>query len=82
MDLLGANLDEMLQKHTTFDIGTIVNITIQLVTIFRDIHSQGLLYRDVKPENVLIGSEFDKIMLVDFGLAKYFLVKGEGDKGS
>jgi serine/threonine protein kinase len=58
-----------------------LNIAIQITTILRDIHNQGIIYRDVKPENFLIGNNnFDKIYVVDFGLAKYYMVSEDDDK--
>jgi len=36
-----------------------------------------LLHRDLKPENFVIGvqNEFDKVYMIDFGLAKYYVNK-------
>ena len=60
MDLLGKNLQELLTLNgQPFDLETVLNIGIQLVQIIKDVHSQGLLYRDIKPENLLIGTSED-----------------------
>lgn len=38
-------------------------------------HSEGICHRDLKPRNILINKEMDKIKLIDFGSARKFLVK-------
>ncbi len=44
-----------------------------MVLALGHLHSNGILYRDMKPENILISAEQDEsgyLRLVDFGLAK------------
>lgn len=58
MDLLGPSLQDLFESNQNrLDLETTLNIGIQIIKIIKDIHSQGILYRDVKPENFLIGNQ-------------------------
>ncbi len=56
MDLKGPDLGHIHSRNNgMFDLETTLNIGIQMIGILRDVHGEGILYRDVKPENMLIG---------------------------
>jgi casein kinase 1 len=48
-----------------------------MLKLIEFIHSRGVLHRDIKPDNFLIGRgpNNDKIYMIDFGLAKKYLMK-------
>ena len=75
MDLLGDSLYEIHNKlNKRFDADTTLNVGIQVLTILMEIHQQGIIYRDLKPDNLLVGvHDPSKIFIVDFGLAKYYM---------
>lgn len=51
-------------------LSSLLRIFLQLCQVISYCHSQGIIHRDVKPENVIIG-DFGQVFLVDWGLATY-----------
>jgi serine/threonine protein kinase len=48
------------------------DICVQILSILRDIHTKGIVHRDIKPDNFLMGKD-NVIFLIDFGLCKKYL---------
>ena len=76
MQLLGPNLQQMLNIHDVFSLKTVCILAFQMISILEHIHNKGVIHRDIKPENFLLGKENSLnskyLYLIDFGLAKYF----------
>ena len=49
-------------------------LAFELIDRLEYVHKKNLLYRDMKPENIMIGKEDDyrQIYLIDFGLSKLY----------
>ena len=69
----GGTLEEYLEKHGRLAEEQAVDLFIQLINGFRDIHKEQILHRDIKPSNILIhnlASGITLIKIADFGFCK------------
>lgn len=80
--LSGGDLFTHLQEATVFSEDRSRFYAAELLLALEFIHSKGIIYRDIKPENILLDAQ-GHIKLADFGLAKELIKvqkkEGEGE---
>ena len=67
-------------RTSLFSLKTVIQIGIQLTTLLERFHNIGLVYNDLKPENICAGNfesgtkviNQHKIFLIDYGLATHY----------
>lgn len=75
------SLKERLQKRGALPVGEALSIARKLADALAYAHMHGMLHRDVKPANVLMGKDNEPI-LTDFGIAKLIDSTGLTASGS
>ncbi len=81
MDFIeGVDLETHLRKSDYKGLSEeqVVNWAVQLCDVLDYLHGQNppIIYRDIKPANIMLRKGTDKIILVDFGIAKKIEPKG------
>ncbi len=65
----GYTLREVLNYRERYDLSQLVDVIIQVSYALAYAHSRGVVHRDIKPDNILIGP-YGETLLLDWGLAK------------
>ena len=65
----GHDLHRLLQREGKLPVDRALNIGHQLCSALEAAHAEGVVHRDLKPQNILI-DQSDHIYVSDFGLAK------------
>ena len=75
INLLDKSLEELKEQRQKFSLKLTLQIGLQLLNLLKSIHNKGLLHRDIKPDNFLLGLNNNKnqLYLIDFGFCKTYL---------
>ena len=65
----GITLKDYIQKKGKLTPKEVIGITLQVCAGIEAAHSNNIIHRDVKPQNIIISKE-GKVKVTDFGIAK------------
>jgi serine/threonine protein kinase len=66
----GKSLAEVIREDGLLEPKRAAEVGIAILDVLRSAHREGILHRDVKPSNVLLESDTDRVVLTDFGIAQ------------
>ena len=64
----GETLKDLIRREAPLDPRRAISIALQILAALRVAHQQGVIHRDVKPQNILIQPD-GKLKVADFGIA-------------
>jgi len=81
----GKTLKEVIQEKGRLSAPVAVQITIRILSALQHAHQNGIIHRDIKPQNILVHAD-GHIKVADFGIARMAnsstLTKGDSVMGS
>jgi beta-lactam-binding protein with PASTA domain/tRNA A-37 threonylcarbamoyl transferase component Bud32 len=63
----GRSLKELILTRGPLSIGQAIAYTLEMLEALRFAHRHGIIHRDIKPHNILIG---ERLKVTDFGIAR------------
>ena len=74
----GESLDKILKQYGKQSEEDVINWAIQLCGTLDYLHSHNIIYRDMKPANIMVNSE-GNVKVIDFGIAREYKEGGTSD---
>ena len=67
----GQNLEQELEVEGAFNESKIRHLLRDLLPVLQFLHENHVIHRDIKPSNIIRRGSDGKLVLVDFGTARY-----------
>ncbi|WP_129671718.1 serine/threonine-protein kinase [Candidatus Chloroploca sp. Khr17] len=74
----GEDLEDIVEREGKIAEPRVLDWATQICDVLSYLHSQGLIYRDMKPSNVMLDHQNGGIKLIDFGIARVLQVGQRG----
>ncbi|HYG50790.1 MAG TPA: serine/threonine-protein kinase, partial [Flavobacteriales bacterium] len=71
----GQSLRRLIQQGKIDNLRIFLELAISIADVVHKIHQQGIIHKDIKPDNLLAEIETADIRLIDFGLATRITLK-------
>lgn len=74
----GEDLDEVVAREGPLPEARVLGWAEELCDVLSYLHAQGVIYRDLKPSNIMLERPGGTLKLIDFGIAKVFQPQARG----
>jgi len=68
----GATLEEWVFPDRPLPEATAIHYIRQIGSALQGVHQNGLLHRDIKPQNIILKEGTQQVVLIDFGISREF----------
>ncbi len=76
----GESLRDRLRREGPLPLGEALRIATETASALEAAHAAGIIHRDIKPHNILLGRE-GRVKVTDFGIARAMAASGHTDTG-
>ena len=78
----GHSLEDELPQGKQLSEAEVVNMLKELLTVLEFVHNNGVIHRDIKPNNIIRRHSDHKLVLIDFGAVKQISTQVLNSEGS
>jgi serine/threonine protein kinase, bacterial len=78
----GDTLGDIIRQRNKLNEAEVRQILVALLPIFDYVHSQSIIHRDVKPENIIVRHSDQQPVLIDFGAVRESMGVGVNSQGN
>ncbi|HEY9647940.1 MAG TPA: serine/threonine-protein kinase, partial [Chroococcidiopsis sp.] len=78
----GQNLLQQMRQSGAFNERQIRDVLSDLLPVLRFVHNKQVIHRDITPMNILRRQSDDRLVLIDFGIAKQLTEATSGEPGT
>jgi serine/threonine protein kinase len=74
----GLNLKLHMARRAPLQTEEVIDIALQVAAALQAAHAAGIVHRDIKPGNIIVGAN-GQVKVLDFGLARRFMMPDTGE---
>lgn len=78
----GETLTQRVQQQGVLSEAAVRSLLMDLLPTIADIHRQGIVHRDIKPDNIILRRSDNKPVLIDFGAVKETMSTAVNSQGN